>query len=73
MKASNQTNMTYAYASAKPNMTSVVLRRSNYAANPDIVVLTNTATIQAVRKPALGVVAANFWTGGNPLGRLDFC
>jgi len=37
---------------------------SNYAASPDIVILTNTPTIQAVSKPILGVVAANFWTNG---------
>ena len=37
---------------------------SNYASSPDIVILTNSAFTQAVKKPSLGVVAANFWTNG---------
>jgi hyaluronate lyase len=37
---------------------------SNYAANPDIVILTNTSFVQAVKKSSIGVVAANFWTNG---------
>jgi hyaluronate lyase len=37
---------------------------SNYARRPDIVILTNSPQVQAVAKPSLGVVAANFWTGG---------
>lgn len=37
---------------------------SNYALNPDIIILTNTPFVQAVKKPALGLVAANFWTNG---------
>lgn len=56
------TNASYAYV-ILPNMTAGSV--SNYALNPDIVILTNTAGIQAVKKPALGVVAANFWTNGN--------
>jgi hyaluronate lyase len=35
-----------------------------YASRPDIVVLANTPEVQAAKKPSLGVVAANFWTGG---------
>lgn len=55
------TNSTYAYVLLPNfNVTSV----SNYAKSPDIIVLTNTVNVQAVRKPALGVVAANFWTNG---------
>lgn len=38
---------------------------SNYALSPDIVILTNTPVVQAVKKTALGVEAANFWTHGN--------
>jgi hypothetical protein len=37
---------------------------SNYANNPDVLILTNSGFTQAVKKPALGVVAANFWTNG---------
>ena len=55
------TNYTYAYV-ILPNVTANGL--TNYAAAPDIVVLTNTATVQAAGKPALGLVAANFWTDG---------
>jgi hyaluronate lyase len=55
------TNASYAYV-ILPNMTATSV--SNYALNPDIVILTNTAGIQAVKKPALGVVAVNFWTNG---------
>jgi hyaluronate lyase len=56
------TNATYAYV-LLPNMTASDM--SNYAFSPDIVVITNTPTIQAASKPLLGLVAANFWTGGN--------
>ena len=59
---SKPTNATYSYV-ILPNMSATSV--SNYALNPDIVILTNTAGIQAVKKPALGVVAANFWTNGN--------
>ena len=55
-------NANYSYV-ILPNMTANSV--SNYALNPDIIMLTNTAGIQAVTKPALGVVAANFWTNGN--------
>jgi hyaluronate lyase len=56
------TNATYAYV-ILPNFSTTAV--SNYAAAPDIVVLSNTPLVQAVSKPALGVVAANFWTNGN--------
>lgn len=56
------TNATYAYV-LLPNMTAAGV--SNYAASPDIIILSNTPTVQAVHKPALGVVAANFWVPGN--------
>jgi hyaluronate lyase len=55
------TNAGYAYV-LLPTMTSVAV--SNYAKSPDIVILTNSTFTQAVKKPALGVVAANFWTNG---------
>ncbi len=56
------TNATYSYV-ILPNMNNTSV--SNYALNSDIVILTNTPFIQAVKKPSLGVVAANFWTNGN--------
>lgn len=55
-------NASYAYV-ILPNWSAASV--SNYALNPDIVILTNTSFVQAVKKPALGVVAANFWTNGN--------
>ena len=55
------TNAGYAYVILPVMNTSSV---SNYASSPDIVILTNSAYAQAVKKPALGVVAANFWTNG---------
>ena len=60
---SKPTNATYSYV-ILPGMTAAAL--SAYAAAPDIAILANTPTIQAVKKTALGVVAANFWaaTGG---------
>lgn len=43
---------------------------SNYALSPDISILTNSPFIQAVKKPSLGLEAANFWTNGP--GSVDF-
>ncbi len=57
----NPTNSTYAYV-ILPNYTASGM--ATYAANPDMVVLTNTPGVQAASKPALGVVAANFWVDG---------
>jgi len=39
---------------------------AGYAYNPQTTILSNTDTVQAVKNPTLGVVAANFWssTGG---------
>jgi hyaluronate lyase len=54
-------NAGYAYV-LLPNMAATSV--SNYALGPDIVILTNTPFIQAVKKPVLGVEAANFWTNG---------
>ncbi len=55
------TNATYAYV-VLPGMNANSV--SNYALNPDIIILTNTSVVQAIKKPALGIVAANFWTNG---------
>lgn len=57
----NPSDAGYAYV-ILPTMNSVAV--SNYANSPDIVILTNSAFAQAVKKPTLGVVAANFWTNG---------
>jgi hyaluronate lyase len=55
------TNATYAYI-LLPGMNAGSV--SNYALNPDMIIITNTPGIQAVKKKGLGVVAANFWTNG---------
>jgi hyaluronate lyase len=55
------TNAAYSYV-ILPNLTATSV--SNYALSPDIIILTNTPFVQAVKKPALGGVAANFWTNG---------
>jgi hyaluronate lyase len=57
------TNATYAYT-LLPAMTPSEVK--GYAYNPQTTILSNTATVQAVKNPALGIVAANFWdsTGG---------
>jgi hyaluronate lyase len=54
-------NKNYAYV-LLPNFTAATM--SSYAAAPAIVVLTNTSAVQAASKPALGVVAANFFNAG---------
>jgi hyaluronate lyase len=56
------TNSTYAYV-VLPNMTASSV--SNYALNPDMIILANTPVVQAVKKASLGIVAANFWTNGS--------
>jgi len=53
---------TYAYV-LLPNFSAADV--AAYASMPDIVVLANTPQVQAAKKPALGVVAANFWTANN--------
>src|SRR6185437_3076146 len=55
------TNAGYAYV-LLPTMSTVAV--SNYANSPDIVIVTNSTFTQAVKKPSLGIVAANFWTNG---------
>jgi hyaluronate lyase len=49
---------TYAYT-LLPTMTPSEV--AGYAYNPQTTILSNTETVQAVKNPALGVVAANFW------------
>ena len=49
---------TYAYT-LLPAMTPSEV--TGYAYNPQTTILSNTDTVQAVKNPALGVVAANFW------------
>lgn len=49
---------TYAYT-LLPAMTPSEV--AGYAYNPQTTILSNTDTVQAVKNPALGVVAANFW------------
>ena len=49
---------TYAYT-LLPTMTPGEV--TGYAYNPQATILSNTDTVQAVKNPALGVVAANFW------------
>ena len=55
------TNANYAYV-ILPNVSANSM--PNYAASPDIVVLTNSPIVQATSKPSLGIVAANFWSDG---------
>lgn len=61
------TNATYSYV-ILPNMNATSV--SNYALAPDVVILTNSAFVQAVQKPSLNVEAANFWT--NRPSSVDF-
>lgn len=53
------TNAAYAYV-VLPNQTSSSM--AAYAASPDIVVLDNSTTVQAVVDTSLNAVGANFWT-----------
>ena len=55
------TNASYAYV-VLPNYSAANM--ATYATNPDMVVITNTSTVQAASKPAGGLVAANFWVDG---------
>jgi hyaluronate lyase len=54
-------NASYSYV-ILPNMNATSV--SNYALAPDMIILTNSPFVQAVKKPSLGVEAANFWTNG---------
>ncbi len=55
------TNASYAYV-VLPSYSAANM--AAYATNPDMVVITNTTTVQAASKPAAGLVAANFWVDG---------
>ena len=54
-------NASYSYV-ILPNMNTASV--SNYALAPDVTILTNSSFVQAIKKPSLGVEAANFWTNG---------
>lgn len=55
----NPTNATYAYV-LLPGRSSTAV--ASYASAPDISILANTATVQAVAEKTLGMIQANFWT-----------
>jgi hyaluronate lyase len=57
----NPSNATYSYVML-PNKTSTQV--SNYASNPNIEVLQNSAQVHAVKETNLNIVAANFWSDG---------
>jgi hyaluronate lyase len=54
-------NASYAYVQL-PNFSAGAT--ANYATNPQVVILTNTASVQAAREVSQGVTAANFWADG---------
>ena len=64
------TNSTYAYV-LLPNFASAQV--NNYAAQPQIAILENSASVQAVKETSLNVVAANFWNSGNRSADLITC
>jgi hyaluronate lyase len=55
----NPSGATYAYV-LLPGRSAA--QTAAYAQRPGVVVLANTATVQAVRQTRLGIVGANFWT-----------
>jgi hyaluronate lyase len=56
---SNPANQTYSYT-LLPGKTATQV--TTYSANPDITILANDATVQAVKESKLGLIGANFWT-----------
>ncbi len=54
-------NADYAYV-LLPNRNAAATQ--NYSARPPVSILANNAQVQAVRKPSLGITAANFWQAG---------
>lgn len=56
---------TYAYI-LLPNQSPAATR--DYSARPGATILRNTAALQAIRAPGLGLVAANFWQPGTVAG-----
>ena len=63
-------NAIYSYV-LLPNYTS--LQVSNYAASPQISILENSTSVQAVKETSLNVVAANFWTSSSRTVDLITC
>jgi hyaluronate lyase len=63
-------NATYAYV-LLPNYSSVQV--SNYSVSPQISLLENSSSVQAVKETALNVVAANFWTAASRTVDLITC
>ena len=57
----NPTGATYSYV-VLPGMSSASV--SSYAANPDVEVVENDTTVQAVREKNWNIVGANFWNDG---------
>ncbi|MBR3934409.1 MAG: hypothetical protein IKJ68_10955 [Clostridia bacterium] len=57
----NPTNGSYAYA-LLPNMTKE--QTAAYSASPDVTVLSNTASVQAVKNNTLGITSIVFWDAG---------
>jgi hyaluronate lyase len=55
----NPTNGTYSYVTL-PNKTSAQV--SSYASSPNVTILENSSTAQAVKETTLNVVGMNFWT-----------
>ncbi len=63
-------NATYAYV-LLPNFTAGQM--SSYAAQPQIAILENSASVQAVKETTANVVAANFWNSGTRTADLITC
>lgn len=59
---SNPRNATYAYT-LLPNRSPA--DTAAYAAAPEVTIIANDTRVQAVHAPALGVIAANFWSVGD--------
>ena len=57
----NPSNATYAYV-LLPNTTAAEV--ASYAADPSILILTNTANIQGVKETTTGITALNVWNAG---------
>ncbi|HTB84791.1 MAG TPA: polysaccharide lyase 8 family protein [Candidatus Sulfotelmatobacter sp.] len=55
-------NSNYAYV-VLPNYSA--LQASNYALASPVIIVSNTATVQAIKYTNLNIVAANFWQDGN--------
>ena len=58
----NPSDASYSYITL-PNKT--VQEVSDYSGNPDVSILKNDKTVQAVKENTLGIIGANFWSAGN--------